>query len=193
MQFAGMLHLFGLLPPQTWGAMQGGFPALQSMMLLQPSVAMPQLKPCDAHVFGMHTGAPHLFAIPPPPHEVPVGHVAPQSIVLLQPSLTSPQLRPGVVHACANVFGMHIDWPHLFVPPPPQVSPGVVHMPQSSVPLQPSLVMPQSKPWPAHVFGVQGGWPQTFGMLQPPQVSPAFVQVPQSSVPPQPSPTMPQL
>ena len=61
--------------------------------------------------------------------------------------------------------------------------------PQSSVPPQPSAIIPQVAPAAAQVVGVQ---PQTFGVPPPPQVSGA-VQVPQLTVPPQPSDTEPQL
>jgi hypothetical protein len=63
----------------------------------------------------------------------------------------------------------------------------LLHLPQSRVPPQPSEVVPQFMPSPAHVTGVQPP-PQTLLV----QVCPA-AQTPQSSVPPQPSEAVPQL
>jgi hypothetical protein len=78
----------------------------------------------------------------------------------------------------------------LAVPPPPQVA-GEVHVPQLSVPPQPSLMDPQLSPCAAHVVGVHVPPPHTLAVPPPPQVA-GEVQVPQLSVPPQPSATDPQ-
>ena len=64
------------------------------------------------------------------------------------------------------------------VPAPPHVC-GAVQVPQLSVPVQPSEMVPQFFPWAAHVVGVQGMTPQTFGEPPPPQTSGA-VQLPQA-------------
>src|SRR3954470_17351670 len=76
----------------------------------------------------------------------------------------------------------------LVVPLPPQVSPAVMQLPQSSMPPQPSLIFPQL--FAPQVFFMQT--PQTLVVPPPPQVSPAVMQLPQSSMPPQPSPILPQ-
>ncbi len=65
---------------------------------------------------------------------------------------------------------------------------GAVQVPQSSVPPQPSGMLPQSVPCAAHVVGVQ----HTFGVPPPPQTAGAG-QVPQFKVPPQLSGMPPQL
>ena len=80
--------------------------------------------------------------------------------------------------------------PHtLEVPPPPQEL-GAEHVPQLSVPVQPSDRVPQFLHWAAHVVGVQGAGPHTFGVV-PPQMS-VPVQAPQLIEPPQPSGMVPQ-
>jgi hypothetical protein len=74
--------------------------------------------------------------------------------------------------------------PHAFAaPPPPHVSPPL-HVPQSTVPPQPSGSVPQVALWLAHVAGVQTH------ALELEHVSGAG-QLPQLSVPPQPSDTGP--
>src|SRR5690348_2371017 len=86
-----------LLPPQTLGppppqTSPAGqvVPPLQSSTLPQPSVAMPQLKPCWAHVLGTHVVPQTPFCgFAPPPHCSFAGH-EPQSMVLPQPSLHMP-------------------------------------------------------------------------------------------------------
>src|SRR5690349_24295041 len=75
----------------------------------------------------------------------------------------------------------------LVVPEPPHVSPGVVQLPQVTIPPQPSLIVPQL--FGAQVFGLHV--PQTLVVPEPPHVSP-FAQVPQLSMCPQPSLTLPQ-
>ena len=75
----------------------------------------------------------------------------------------------------------------LAVPAPAQVS-GAVQVPQSSVPPQPSGMLPQFMPRAAHVVGVH---PQTFAVPPPPHVCGA-VHAGQSRTPPQPSDFCPQ-
>ncbi len=80
-------------------------------------------------------------------------------------------------------------------PPPPQVW-GAVQVPQSTTlpqpgPPHPSLVIPQSNPWAAQVFGVHSGTPQRLGRPPPPHCW-HVGQPPQSRGPPQPSVTVPQ-
>ena len=72
------------------------------------------------------------------------------------------------------------------MPEPPHVA-GGVHVPQSSVPPQPSPMAPQFAPTIAQVSGVHIGLPQTPGVPPPPQVV-SVEQVPQSIKFPQPSP-----
>ena len=57
-----------------------------------------------------------------------------------------------------------------------------MQVPQSSIPPQPSAIVPQSATQAAHVVGVQ---PQTFGVPPPPQVLNPVQVLPQLSVPPQ--------
>src|ERR1700722_1494100 len=79
--------------------------------------------------------------------------------------------------------------PHwLATPAPPHIWP-LAHVPQLSVPPQPSGTEPQLSPRAAHVVGVQAHW---LGTPAPPHVWP-WAHVPQLSVPPQPSGTEPQL
>jgi hypothetical protein len=67
----------------------------------------------------------------------------------------------------------------------------MVHVPQSSMPPQPSPWVPQLKPSAMQVVGVQDV-PQTLAVPPPPQVMP-MGQEPQSMMPPQPSLIFPQL
>ena len=108
---------------------------------------------------------PHLLAYPPPPHVLPLMHT-PQSIRLPQPSATGPQSM--------------CDWHWKGVQP--------LQGPQSSVPEQPLLWMPQRAP---HVVGVQAPLPHWFACWAP-QTWP-LGQVPQFRMPPQPSLSVPQL
>jgi hypothetical protein len=87
----------------------------------------------------LQVGAPHWYAVPPPPHDCPVGHV-PQLSRLPQPSGGVPQVAPRAPH----VVGVQLPPPHwLVTPPPPQVWP-LAQDPQLTVtPPQPSLCGPQ--------------------------------------------------
>jgi len=77
--------------------------------------------------------------------------------------------------------------PHtLGVPPPPHVC-GALHVPQLSVPPQPSGIDPQFLPCAAHVVGVHGRVQVLFVQTWP------LGQEPQLRVPPQPLPIEPQL
>jgi hypothetical protein len=86
---------------------------------------------------------------------------------LPQPSLAGPQAKPRPL----QLFGTH-GVPHtLGIPPPPQVF-GGVHVPQriglpQPGPPQPSVAIPQSNPWSAHVAGVHSGMPHMFGCWTP--------------------------
>ena len=68
----------------------------------------------------------------------------------------------------------------------------VGHVPQLTLPPQPSPTKPQLAFTWAHVLGMQDGAPQCPATPAPPQVCPP-TQVPQVTVPPQPSATIPQL
>jgi hypothetical protein len=62
-------------------------------------------------------GAPHWYAVPPPPHDFPLEQV-PQLSRLPQPSGGVPQLAPSAAH----VVGVQLPPPHwLATPLPPQV------------------------------------------------------------------------
>jgi hypothetical protein len=98
---------------------------------------------------------------------------------------------------------MQTPLPHWFgTPPPPQVWPAMVQMPQSIVPPQPSGWSPQLAPCEAHVAGVQGGaphggegqlgMPHTLATPAPPHSWPAG-QTPHWRKPPRPSLSTPQL
>ena len=68
-----------------------------------------------------------------------------------------------------------------------------LHLPQSSVPPQPSEMVPQLAPRLAHVVGVHElPAPHTLATPPAPQLWPAGHAPPQSSVPPQPSGRLPQ-
>jgi hypothetical protein len=76
------------------------------------------------------------------------------------------------------------------VPPPPHVW-GAVHIPQWSMPPQPSDASPQSRPSDAHVFGVHGPAPHWLGAAAPHTCVGGHM--PHMSVCPQPSDVVPQL
>src|SRR5262245_1456778 len=98
-------------------------------MLPQPSPTAPQLAPACAHVRGVHEGAPHWLATPPPP-QVAGDVQVPHERMPPQPSPTAPQIAP----ACAHVRGVHGGTPHwLAAPAPPQLA-GGAHIPQSITP-----------------------------------------------------------
>src|SRR6185437_1517308 len=90
-------HTFG--PPEPQRSPVGQVP--QSMMPLQPSVAIPQLNFWSAQVFGVHI-EPQTPDVPPPP-QVSLPVHAPQSMRLPHVSLCMPQLKPW----SAQVFAMH--------------------------------------------------------------------------------------
>jgi hypothetical protein len=83
------------------------------------------------------------------------------------------------------VVGVH---PHTFAVPAPSHEFGAVHEPQSSVPPQPSGMLPQFLPCATHVVGVH---PHLLAVPPPPHVWGA-VHPGQSSVPPHPSDFFPQ-
>jgi hypothetical protein len=94
-------------------------------------------------------------------------------------------MNPHSAVSPAQVFGLQLPTPQTFgVPPPPQVP--LEHVPQLTVPPQPSLMGPQLAPTLAQVRGEQAGVPHTLAVPPPPQVSGA-PHWPQSSRPPQPS------
>ena len=168
------------------------------MMPPQPSPAKPQLAlTCAQLVYGVHLGWPQRPATPPPPQVSPATVQFPQFRVPPQPSPIMPQFALSAVH----VVGVQVPPPlpqTNGVPPPPQVSPAFVQVPQLTVPLQPSDSSPQLALIAPHasvaVLGVQPPdepphWKKT---PPPPQVWGA-VQVPQSIVPPWPSLIRPQL
>ncbi len=90
-----------------------------------------------------------------------------------QPSATGPHAEPGA--GVGQPVGGHVPPPQTFAPPPPHVP--VVHVPQLSVPPQPSPSMPHMPV--VQVFGVHAGAPHWLGTPPPPQVMPSG-QVPQS-------------
>ena len=77
------------------------------------------------------------------------------------------------------------------MPPPPQLS-VPVHVPQLSIPPQPSACVPQLAASAAQVVGTHATVPHWLGVPPPPHVS-VPVQVPQLSVPPQPLDCVPQV
>jgi hypothetical protein len=60
-------------PPQLWGATHVTHGA--GMSPPQPSACCPHSPDTlgSAHVFGVQGGAPHALAVPPPPHDWPLG------------------------------------------------------------------------------------------------------------------------
>jgi hypothetical protein len=111
-------------------------------------------------VSGTHAGRPQTEGVPPPPHVSPAGQAG-QVYVPPQPSLTGPQRVPPVAEAQAVASGIfvHAGCPHTEgLPPPPQVSPAVVHAPQEAiVPPHPFDQGPQLIPGGHAVAGVQVG------------------------------------
>jgi hypothetical protein len=127
-------------------------------VLPQPSAIVPQFAPACMHVRGVHGGVPQT----PLTQGTPIGHG--QLLTPPHPSATGPHAEP--IAGAGHEPGMHMAIPHMFGPAPPHVP--VMHMPQSSVPPQPSPSLPHI---PAeHVFGVHAGAPHWLGMPPPPQV-----------------------
>jgi hypothetical protein len=87
----------------------------------------------------------------------------PQLWTLPQLSVALPQTRSAVPHGSGSV-GVQ---PHLYATPPPPHVFTPVHVPQLSVPPQPSGGLPQFAPSDVHVDGVH---PHTFGTPPPPHV-----------------------
>jgi len=89
--------------------------------------------------------------------------------------------------SCAeHDFGVHVPAPQRFGPPAPHASPDG-HVPQLSVPPQPSGMLPQLKFKLAHVAGTHAhAWSAE-------QAKPAALQSPQLILPPHPSLPRPQL
>src|SRR5580700_2988253 len=156
----------------------------------QPSAAGPQLSPSPAQVFGVHM-VPQAPGTPPPP-QVRGAVQVPQSSMLPQLSPAGPQVMPWLAQV---VVGTHTPWPQTFgVPglPPPQVW-GRVQVPQSSMPPQPSPLVPQLTPSAMQVVGTHEV-PQTLGTGGVPAPHTWFpVHMPHMRMPPQPSLIDPQL
>lgn len=139
----------------------------QSRTCPQVSSAVPQLKPCDAQVFGKQL-VPHTPGVPPPP-QVCGAVQLPQSSRLPQPSPAGPQLNPN----CAQVFGQQSQhalgsttqcWPNNVqqnIPP--------AHVPQSIFTPQPSSVVPHVKP---SCWQVSGTHPSPSMPASPPELVP---------------------
>jgi hypothetical protein len=96
----------------------------------------------------VHAPGPQTFGVPPLPHGMPSGHVAPQSSSPPHPFPIFPQYWPPVAGAHATgVVQRAPDAPHTWSrPPPPQVHPLGQGALQSSVPPHPSPISPQY--WP---------------------------------------------
>jgi hypothetical protein len=119
------------------------------------------------HVMAQQPSGLHILGVAVPKHPpqfIPTGHV-PHWSMFPQPSPIAPHCAPSSAH----VFGQHMALPQTFAVPgpqgvePPQVSPPG-HVPQSSIPQQPSLTIPQLNPCDAQVLGAHMfGKPQTFG------------------------------
>src|SRR5260221_14691121 len=101
----------------------------------QPSGIVPQFLPCIVQVVGMH---PHLVGMPPPPQDFGSVQVFVQVKTLPHPSEIEPHSAPSEAH----VFGTQGVAPHRFGPAPPHTSAPVQAL-QSSMPPQPSGIVPQ--------------------------------------------------
>jgi hypothetical protein len=121
----------GVPPPHVWP--EGHDPHWRT--LPQPSLAIPQSKPCSVQVFGVQI-TPHT----PPMHVSLPGH-EPQLMMLPQPSPCMPHLKPRSAH----VFGTQPTNEQTLGNPAPQTCPDG-HEPQSMTPPQPFEAMPQSNP-----------------------------------------------
>src|SRR5262245_5947124 len=115
----------------------------------QPSPTKPQVAPAAAQVRGVHIGAPHWLATPPPPQVCPAEQV-PQLMLPPQPSPIVPQVAPAMAQV---ILGQDSPVaPHLNgTPSPPQVS-GAAQVPQFTVPPQPSGASPQVAPIALHAI-----------------------------------------
>ena len=98
---------------------------------------------------------------------------------------TMPQLSAAVTTSQAlprrwqNTALVSSVQPHtLLAPPPPQVF-GSAHVPHARLLPQPSEMLPQFLPCVPQLVGMQGPWPQMFGMLLAPQTSGAWQAGPQ--------------
>jgi hypothetical protein len=87
------------------------------MALPQPSPVWPQKTLCCEQLIGLQVGAPHTYAVPPPPQVWPAGHV-PQARTPPQPFGGPPQFAL----SAPQVVGLQSVPPQtLGVPAPPQV------------------------------------------------------------------------
>ena len=137
-------------PPQTFGVppQPQQLPPEQVPQLAvrppQPSLATPQLAPSCAQVLGTHAGGapPHSLGLPPQPQHAGAEQLPQLAVSPPQPSLTGPQFAP----QSAQVFLTQatLPAPQTFGPPPPQISPALVQLPQLTRAPQPSATGPQS-------------------------------------------------
>ena len=135
-------HRLGPAPPQVCPPPQ--FP--HSTTPPQPSGMLPQSAFAFAQVVGVHS---QRLGVPLPPHCDGGGH-PPQLSTALHPSETNPQSASSPSH----VPGSHLAEPQRFGPSPPQTLPSS-HDPQSRMPPQPSVVVPQLAPRELQVVGKQ--------------------------------------
>jgi hypothetical protein len=142
------------------------------MIVWQVFVCVPHAWP-PWHVvkFGVH---PQTFGVPPsapPPHVSGARQLfGSQVIGVPQLLLSVPQLSAG-----GQLVKLGVQPHTLAIPPPPQVS-GVMHVPQLTVPPQPSETIPHVFPVAVQSVATVPGVQQTFGVSPcvgfPPQVCP---------------------
>lgn len=142
----------------------------------QPSPTWPHDALACAQFRGWQVfAAPQTFGVPEPPHVWPDTVHAPHEIVLPQPSAYAPQFNPTGHDVRATQPPSTNETPGLpqvlAMPPPPQVSPVAVQLPQLSKPPQPSETGPHVAFKLMHVRGMQPCEPpHCDGVPAPPHV-----------------------
>jgi hypothetical protein len=185
-------HTFAAPPPPQVVPGVGHPPQVATVRAL-PHVSVPLTLPHDAprrlqNAQSGSTAQPHTFGLPPPPQVSPVPLHEPQLATVrdlpqLSTAVFAPHTAPVRAHSCASDSGVH---PHtLSLPPPPQVTPGPLHVPQlSTLRSTPQLSLPLALPQLTsrrlqNAAMGSGVHPHTFGFPPPPQVWSALSHAPQ--------------
>jgi hypothetical protein len=110
--------------------------AVRPLPQLSVAVTLPHCLPSRVQKAGSVSAVhPHTFAVPPPPHVMPVpAHTPHEATVREPPHLSVPntlsQFLPSLAQSSALVSAVH---PHTFaVPPPPHVTPVPAHVPHDA-------------------------------------------------------------
>jgi hypothetical protein len=130
-------HAFGVPPPPHVTPVPVHAPheaTVRAAPQLSAPDQLPQALPSREQNVGLSSGVqPHTFGVPPPPQVTPVPlHVPHEATVRAAPQLSvpdqAPQALPNRLQKVASLSGMQ---PHTFaVPPPPQLAPVALQVPQ---------------------------------------------------------------